>query len=89
MRNGRKLQGKHKWADDIKTDKWTGIIWRTAGKSGGLRCTKLLVTFNEQTTVVVASDSRIRQVLSSKLGRDTDNPEGFGDLIPPPKHCTD
>jgi len=46
MRNGRKLQGKHKWADDIKTDKWTGIIWLTAETSGEFRCTKLLVTLN-------------------------------------------
>jgi hypothetical protein len=36
MRNGWKLKGKHKWADYIKMDKWTGIIWLTAGASGGI-----------------------------------------------------
>jgi len=37
---------------------------------------------------VVAPDNRIRQVLSSKLGRDTGNPEGFRDLTAPPPQTT-
>jgi hypothetical protein len=44
MRNGRNLYGKHKWADDIKTVIWTGIIWLTAGTSGGFMYTKFLIT---------------------------------------------
>jgi hypothetical protein len=38
--------------------------------------------------MVVASETRTRQVLSSKLGWETDNLKGFGDL-PHPTHCTD